>query len=221
MSTILIILCALMMAGAGAAVVRLALVYLVSRRHKALIIAGAVIAVVLFEVLFLSAAALPRKVNGLLNDAVRDVVLHLEEVSPGATTEELGVEDLKTLVSAAKDFSSFSDTDDDTGFVVRMIYESIVGDRIQSLCENVEAEVALFEQTGTTPTVCNILDYTVHRADAPIRRAAEILETAILVIALICFVVLGALVWAIRNDFFSSESKIIYGEDISERNSEE
>ncbi|MBP3482324.1 MAG: hypothetical protein J6K28_02895 [Alistipes sp.] len=221
MSTILIILCALMMAGAGAAVVRLALVYLVSRRHKVLIIAGAVIAVVLFEVLFLSAAALPRKVNGLLNDAVRDVVLHLEEVSPGATTEELGIEDIKTLVSAAKDFSSFSDMDDETGFVVRMIYESIVGDRIHSLCENVEAEVALFEQTGTTPTVCNILDYTVHRADDPIRRAAKILETVILVIAFICFVVLGALIWAIRNDFFSSESKIIYGEDISERNSEE
>ena len=216
MNTFSVVLFAILIAGAGAGLIWLAVRCLPDSKYRNMYFGGAGAVTLLMLVLFCVTAALPRKVNNLLRNGSTEIEQQIETLAPGKTNEVLSTDELKTILSNTRQFSSFEGVDGDMGLVVRLIASNVIGDRIEQLCNNVETEMALFEQTGNKVTIHNILNYLVVRTDEPVHKAAKVLEIIVLVAALICFIALVVLIWAIRKEYFSKESNgIVFGDDVN------
>ena len=214
MNTFSVILFSILIAGAGAGLIWLAVRNLPHSKHRSMFFGAVGVVTLIMLSLFCLTATLPRKVHRLLCDGSAEIEQQIETIAPGKTHEVLSIDELKAILSNTRQFSSFEKADDDMGIVIRLIASNVIGDRIEQMCNNIETEIALFEQTGNSVTIHNILSYLVVRTDAPVHKTAKVLEIIVLVASLVCFIMLVVLMQAIRKGYFSSKG-VVFGEDIN------
>ena len=135
-----------------------------------------VIGTLLLMALLLSVTALPKTTDKLLTSGIEGIRTQINSVKPGSADSEMDATQFKAYLNDSKEMS---------GYYIRMF---------NRFAKNLDANMAVFEDTGTTFSVTNILNYVKDQTVKPVRTAAKVLEIVVTVASALFLILM--FVWA-------------------------
>lgn len=184
--------------------------------EKIMSVVSVCIVFVLSVMLALAFNGIPERADSLIWKCMEQVRNRLEEEYPGCMTGELDDRTLNDLIEDCRQFTGSMDTYiDGAGFLARIIGVKTFISAIDGLADGMERNVNAFNAEGKALTAENILLYVRDQASFKVHDMCRTALWAVLVAALVLYMVIFLLCIAFRKGWISaSGSSVVFGDDV-------
>ena len=153
-----------------------------------------VIGTLLLMALLLSVTALPKTTDKLLTSGIEGIRTQINSVKPGSANSEMDATQFKEYLNDSKEMSDYLLENEYASFLTRTFGVRYYIRMFNRFAKNLDANMAVFEDTGTTFSVTNILNYVKDQTVKPVRTAAKVLEIVVTVASALFLILM--FVWA-------------------------
>lgn len=144
--------------------------------HKTANIIITILGTVLLLVLMYFISRIPKTTDKILTTGIAGITTELDRMSPGSTDTEMDATQFKSYLKDSQEMSDYLLEDKYAGFLTRTFGVRYYIKMFNKFANNLDDNMAMFEQTGQTFSVKNILNYVKDQTVKPVRTATKVLE---------------------------------------------
>lgn len=223
MSIFYIILFAILLAIVPALFIWKMFLPLESKKEKGVYIAITVVLFLILEIGFIMTAALPAKINSIIDQGVVSVESYVTSIDSTFMDKPLDAKQLQEVITNSKQLKYELESNQEANLIIQLVGIDAFLSSMEDFAENIDSYVVRFEKDNVEFTFRNALSYIKQDIQPAIYFVAKVIEIIILIIAFIVYLVILIVYFGRKKGWFGylGTPKVLYAEDYAKQDTQE
>ncbi len=223
MSIFYIILFAILLAIVPALFIWKMFLPLESKKEKGVYIAITVVLFLILEIGFIMTAALPAKINSIIDQGVVSVESYVTSIDSTFMDKPLDAKQLQEVITNSKQLKYELESNQDANLIIQLVGIDAFLSSMEDFADNIDSYVVRFEKDNVEFTLRNALSYIKQDIQPAIYFVAKVIEIIILIIAFIVYLVILIVYFGRKKGWFGylGTPKVLYAEDHAKQDAQE
>jgi len=168
--------------------------------HKKILLACAIVGVVICELLLITSAMIPSKVDSMLTYGIGSAEEYFETISPGYPNKELSTAELKNVLENVDNVNHFLDEAPHAGLVVRLVGAGTYLGAINTFSKSIDTNLKEMEADGVPVTLHNVFIRIQEKSRPAVMKGAKVLEVLVIILSIVFILALLIVYYIVKKN---------------------
>lgn len=223
MSIFYVILFAILLAIVPALFIWKMFLPLESKKEKGVYIAITVVLFLILEIGFIMTAALPAKINSIIDQGVVSVESYVTSIDSTFMDKPLDAKQLQEVITNSKQLKYELESNQEANLIIQLVGIDAFLSSMEDFADNIDSYVVRFEKDNVEFTFRNALSYIKQDIQPAIYFVTKVIEIIILIIAFVVYLVILIVYFGRKKGWFGylGTPKVLYAEDYAKQDTQE
>lgn len=180
--------------------------------HKTANIVLTILGTVLLLSLFYTITMIPKTTDKLLTSGISSIEEMFEQMTPGSTTNAMDATQFKSYLNDSKEMSQLLIENKYASFFTRTFGVRYYIKMFNKFANNLDDNMVMFENTGMTFSVENILNYVKDQTVKPVLTATKVLEIVATIVSVLFLIIM--FYWAVSIKKGKISTGVTFGDNV-------